>query len=42
MTHKPIALSFWVEIGVNCLCGWAQVDIFTPHVILVKRNTLPL
>jgi len=22
-THKPIALKFWVESGVNVLCAWA-------------------
>jgi len=21
-TYKPIALRFWVERGVNALCGW--------------------
>jgi len=21
-THKPIVLRFWVESGVNVLCGW--------------------
>ena len=26
-THKPIALRFWVESGVNALCGWAQVSL---------------
>ena len=26
-THKPIALRFWVESGVNSLCGWAQVSL---------------
>jgi len=26
-THKPIALMFWVESGVNALCGWAQVSL---------------
>jgi len=25
--HKPIALRFWVESGVNILCGWAQVSL---------------
>ena len=31
-THKPIALRFWVESGVNVLCGWAQVSrcLFSP------------
>jgi len=30
--HKPIALRFWVESGVNVLCGWAQVSLvlFSP------------
>jgi len=26
-THKPIALRFWVESGVNVLCGWVQVSL---------------
>ena len=26
-THKPIALRFWDECGVNSLCGWAQVSL---------------
>jgi len=26
-THKPIALRFWVENGVNILCGKAQVSL---------------
>jgi len=26
-THKPIALRFWVESGVNALCGWTQVSL---------------
>ena len=26
-THKPIALRFWVESGVNALCGWAQFSL---------------
>ena len=31
-THKPIALRFWVESGVNALCGWAQISLvlFSP------------
>jgi len=28
-THKPIVLRFWVESGVNALCGWAQVSFGT-------------
>jgi len=26
-THKLIALKFWIESGVNALCGWAQVSL---------------
>ena len=26
-THKLIVLRFWVESGVNALCGWAQVSL---------------
>jgi len=26
-THKSIALKFWVESGVNVLCGWSQVSL---------------
>jgi len=26
-THKPIALRFWVESGVNALCGLAQISL---------------
>jgi len=31
-THKLIALRFWVESGVNALCGWAHVSLvlFSP------------
>jgi len=31
-THKPMALRFWVESGVNVLCGWAQISLvlFSP------------
>jgi len=25
--HKSIVLRFWVESGVNVLCGWAQVSL---------------
>jgi len=38
-THKPIALRFWVESGVNVLYGWTQVSLVfdlpseTPSVI---------
>jgi len=41
-THKPIPLRFWVESGVNALCGWAQVSLVlylpseTPSVILTS------
>ena len=43
-THKPIALRFWVESGVNALCGWAQVSLVfvlpseTPSVKSKKWN----
>ena len=26
-THKPFTLRFWVESGVNVLCGWAQISL---------------
>jgi len=26
-TYKPIVLRFWVESGVNVLCGWAHVSL---------------
>jgi len=26
-THKLIILRFWVESGVNALCGWTQVSL---------------
>jgi len=26
-THKPIVLKFWVESGVNILCGWTRVSL---------------
>ena len=36
-THKPIALRFWVESGVNVLCGWAQVSL----VLCLLSDTPP-
>jgi len=35
-THKPIALRFWVESGVNALCGWAQISL-----VFVLPNETP-
>jgi len=35
-THKPIALRFWVESGVNVLCGWAHVSL-----VFVLLNETP-
>jgi len=26
-TYKFIALRFWVESGINVLCGWTQVSL---------------
>ena len=26
-THKPIVLRFWVESGVNVLCGWTLISL---------------
>jgi len=26
-TYKPIVLKFWVESGVNVLCGWIQISM---------------
>ena len=37
-THKPIALRFWVESGVNTLCGWAQVSL----VLYLPSETPPV
>jgi len=36
-THKLIALRFWVESGVNALCGWAQVSL-----VFVLSSDTPL
>jgi len=36
-THKPIVLRFWVESGVNALCGWTQVSL-----VLYLRGETPL
>jgi len=43
-THKPIALRFWVESGVNALCGWAHISLMlylsneTPSINLTHIN----
>jgi len=41
-THKPVALRFWIESGVNALCGWAQVSLvlYLPNEPLCKPNSL--
>jgi len=36
-THKSIILRFWVESGVNALCGWAQVSL----MLVLSSNTPP-
>ena len=37
-THKLIALRFWVESGVNALCGWTQVSL----VLYLPSKTSPV
>jgi len=37
-THKSIVLRFWVESGVNALCGWAQVSL----MFILPSDTHPL
>jgi len=37
-THKHIALRFWIESGVNALCGWAHVSL----VLYLQSELRPL
>jgi len=41
-THKSIALRFWVESGVNALCGWTQVSLARGWECFYWRGSVPM
>ena len=39
MTHKPIALRFWVRVWcLSCLCGCSSLDVDGPQAPLMTQQ----